>query len=188
MEISCNLILAGLASLRTWYYFRLCLSFSCSSYDLILIKKSHASNFYSFTKVLIKSKNSLLVTVVVQFAAKTTNSEEATYFLSLMAFLIDKLKSHHPPFLSTALTYMCIYICLKQKRRVQTSGWENNGNARENVHWSLPFHDVTMKHIKTLIWKKTVWRNLIQKLLIEKFLNTLHFASIKSEAATGAVL
>ena len=80
--------------------------------------------------------------------------------------------------LSTALTYI----------RFQTSGWESNGNTRENIYWSLLFHGVTMKHIKTLIWKKTVWRNLIQKLLIEKFLNTLHFASIKSEAATGAVL
>ena len=30
------------------YYFRLCFSFSCSSYDLILTKKSNASNCYSF--------------------------------------------------------------------------------------------------------------------------------------------
>ena len=35
-----------LASLRTWYYFRLCFSFSYSGYDLTLIKKSHTSNFY----------------------------------------------------------------------------------------------------------------------------------------------
>ena len=30
-----------LASLRTWYCFRVCFSFSCSSYDLTLIRKRH---------------------------------------------------------------------------------------------------------------------------------------------------
>ena len=38
-----------LASLRTWYYFRLYFSFNRSDFDLTLIKKSH-------TKVLIKNK------------------------------------------------------------------------------------------------------------------------------------
>ena len=33
-----------LASLRTWYYFRLCFIFSFSGYDLTLIKRSHTSN------------------------------------------------------------------------------------------------------------------------------------------------
>ena len=46
-----------LASLRTWYYFRLCISFSCSGYDLILILKSHTLNCYSFLqKFLLKTK------------------------------------------------------------------------------------------------------------------------------------
>ena len=36
----------------------------------------------------------LLVTVVVQFTAKTTNSEKAIYFLSPMSYSIHKLKSH----------------------------------------------------------------------------------------------
>ena len=37
-----------LASLRTWYYFRLCFIFSCSGYDFTLIKRSHTSNYCSF--------------------------------------------------------------------------------------------------------------------------------------------
>ena len=39
-----------LASLSTWYYFRLCFSFSCSSYDLSLLKKSHTLNCYPFVQ------------------------------------------------------------------------------------------------------------------------------------------
>ena len=67
-------------------YFRLCFSFRYSGYDLTLIKKTHALSFYSFFL--------LLVTVVVQFTAKTTNSEKAIYFLSLISCSISKLKSH----------------------------------------------------------------------------------------------
>ena len=61
-------------------YFRLCFSFSCSDYDLTLSKKSNPLNCYSFLHNLLwktKIRNSLLVTVIVQFAAKTTNSEKA---------------------------------------------------------------------------------------------------------------
>ena len=36
----------------------------------------------------------MLVTVIAQFAAKSTNSEKAIYFLSLMFWSINKLKSH----------------------------------------------------------------------------------------------
>ena len=51
-----------LASLETWYYFQLCFSFSCSGYDLILIKKTHAINCYSFLqKFLLKTKTYKLV-------------------------------------------------------------------------------------------------------------------------------
>ena len=52
-------------------YFRLCVSFSCSGYDLTWIKKSHTLNFYSFFL--------LLVIVVAQFTAKSTNSEQAIH-------------------------------------------------------------------------------------------------------------
>ena len=46
-----------LTSLRIWYYFRLCFSFSCSGYDLTIIKKSHTLNWYSFLqKFLLKTK------------------------------------------------------------------------------------------------------------------------------------
>ena len=66
-------------------YFRLCFSFSCSGYDLTLIKKSHTLNFYLFFL--------LLVTVVAQFTAKTTNSEKAIYFLSLKSHVLFTGKS-----------------------------------------------------------------------------------------------
>ena len=36
----------------------------------------------------------LLVTVVAQFTAKTTNSEKAAYFLSLIFCSMNKLKPH----------------------------------------------------------------------------------------------
>ena len=66
-------------------YFRLCFSFSCSGYDLTLIKKSHTLNFYLFFL--------LLVNVVAQFTAKTTNSEKAIYFLSLKSHVLFTGKS-----------------------------------------------------------------------------------------------
>ena len=51
-----------LTSIRTWYYFKLCFSFSCSGYDLILIKKSHTLNCYSFLqKFLLEIKTQKLV-------------------------------------------------------------------------------------------------------------------------------
>ena len=69
-----------LPALRTWYYFRLCFSFSCFVFDLTLIKKSHTLNCYSFLhKFLLKTKiTNSLVTVIAQFTVKTTNSERAT--------------------------------------------------------------------------------------------------------------
>ena len=46
-----------LSSLRTWYFFKLCFRFSCSGYDLTLIKKSHAVSYYSLLRnFLLKSK------------------------------------------------------------------------------------------------------------------------------------
>ena len=46
-----------LTYLGMWYYFRLCVRFSCSGYDLILIKNSHTLNCYSFfKKFLLKKK------------------------------------------------------------------------------------------------------------------------------------
>ena len=55
-------------------YFKLCFSFSCSGYDLTLIKKSHRLNLNSFLQ-------KLLVTVVAHFTAKATDSKKAIYFL-----------------------------------------------------------------------------------------------------------
>ena len=54
--------ISWLAALRTWYYFGLRFSFSCSGYDLTLIKKSHTLNCYSFLqKFLLKTKTNKLV-------------------------------------------------------------------------------------------------------------------------------
>ena len=85
-----------LASLEVWYHFRLCFSFSCSSYDLTLIKKTHKTNCYSFLqKFLLKAKTyKSLVTGVAQFTAKTANSEKAIYFLSLISCSVNKLVSN----------------------------------------------------------------------------------------------
>ena len=107
--------LSWLPALRTWYYFRLCFSFSCFVFDLTLIQKSHALNCYPFLhKFLLKPKitNSLLVTVIAQFTAKTTNSEKAIYFLSIMSFSINKLKSH------LLFTYKNLYFMILCGKKV----------------------------------------------------------------------
>ena len=86
-----------LESPRTWYYFKLCFSFSCSSYDLTLIKKSHTRGLIkkqNLTLVRFRCFNSLLVIVVPQFRAKTRNSEKDIYFLSRISCSMNKLKSH----------------------------------------------------------------------------------------------
>ena len=80
-----------LASLRAWYYFRFYFSFSCSGYDLTLIKKSHTLNCYLFLQKLQTYK---LVVGVAEFTAKTINSDIAFHFLSLMSYSINKLKFH----------------------------------------------------------------------------------------------
>ena len=89
-----------LASLRSWYYFRLCVSSSCSGFDLTVIKKSHILNCYMFLQKSFKKQQftnlSLLVTVVAQFTTKTANSKKAIriYILSLMSYSINKPKSN----------------------------------------------------------------------------------------------
>ena len=51
-----------LASLGTWYYFRLCFSFSCSGHGLTWIKKCPTLNCYSFLQTfLLKTKFRKLV-------------------------------------------------------------------------------------------------------------------------------
>ena len=60
-------------SLRMWYYFRLCFSFSCSGYKLTVIKK--AKHFaFCFTR-------SLLATVVGPCTTKTTNLRKAIHVI-----------------------------------------------------------------------------------------------------------
>ena len=72
-----------LASLRTWYYFRLCFSFSC--------KMSHTLNCYPFIqKPFIRFYKFVFSNCVAQFVAKPTNSEKAIYFLLLKSCLINK--------------------------------------------------------------------------------------------------
>ena len=60
-------------SLRMWYYFRLCFSFSCSGYKLTVIKKAKHFTF-CFT-------HSLLATVVGPCTTKTTNSRKAVHVI-----------------------------------------------------------------------------------------------------------
>ena len=49
-----------LSALRTWYYFRLCFSFSCFVFDLTLIKKSHTLNCYLFYKLVVGNCDSTI--------------------------------------------------------------------------------------------------------------------------------
>ena len=54
-----------LASLRTGYCIRLCFNFSCSCFDLTLIKNSHTLNCYLFLqKFLLKTKTYKLAFLV----------------------------------------------------------------------------------------------------------------------------
>ena len=88
-------VCSWLASLRTWYYYRLCFSFSCSGYGLVLIKESHTLNYYLFLqKFLLKAKSYKLVVDNCDrsITANSTNSEKAIYFMSLMSFSTNKLK------------------------------------------------------------------------------------------------
>ena len=77
--------------------FELAISFNCCGHDLTIIKKNHTFS------------NSLLVTVVTQFTTKTIY-----YFLSLMSYLINKLKSH---ILFTSKK-MCVFLLYIQKKIV----------------------------------------------------------------------
>ena len=69
----------------------LCFSFSFSGYDFTLIKKNYTLNCYLFLqKFLLKNQkvaNSLLIAVVAQFTAKTTNLQKAmNFFVTYFSF------------------------------------------------------------------------------------------------------
>ena len=103
--------------------------FSCSGYDLALIKRSHTLNYYVFTKVLIKNmilqtRCWLLETVIAQFIAKTTNSEKAISFLSLMSCSIKKLKS-----VLHIYKILCFPILLGKKKFAPGNGGEGGGGG-----------------------------------------------------------
>ena len=105
-------------------YFRLCFSFSCPGCELTFIKKESCIKFlFVFTKVLFLKKkltNLLLVTVVAQFTAKTTNSEKTIYFLSLRSCSINKV-SH---VIHTSKFYDNFMFCdLRWKRNVCSWMW-----------------------------------------------------------------
>ena len=88
-KISWYLILAG------WHHKErdIVLDFFQLQLFRLLITKSHTLNCYSFLlKFLLKTK-SLLATLIAQFTAKTTNSQKAIYFLSLMSCSINQPKS-----------------------------------------------------------------------------------------------
>ena len=73
--------------------FQTCFSFSCSGYDLALIKKNHTLNYYLFLQKFSLKQNLTNSLLTAEFTAKTTNSEKAIYFLPLMSYSINKLKS-----------------------------------------------------------------------------------------------
>ena len=75
-EILLQFNTGSLASLKPWYYSRIC--FSSVFMDRVIIKWS-----FVFKKFLIKNKftSCLLVTVVAQFTDKTTNSKKYINFL-----------------------------------------------------------------------------------------------------------
>ena len=57
----------------------------------------------------------LLVTVVAQFTVKTINSEKALYFLSLMYFSINKVKTHMWFTCKNFTKMLCVPIKLGKK-------------------------------------------------------------------------
>ena len=70
----------------------------------------------------------MLVTVIAEFNAKTTNSEKAIYFLSLMSCSMDKLKSH--------MFFACkifFFLILRGKKHFDP---ENGGG--EGAGWRSP--------------------------------------------------
>ena len=73
--------------------FQTCFSFSCSGYDLALIKKNHTLNYYLFLQKFSLRQNLTNSLLTAEFTAKTRNSEKAIYFLPLMSYSINKLKS-----------------------------------------------------------------------------------------------
>ena len=78
-----------LGSLRTWYYFRFCFSFSCSGYDLTLIKKSHTSNCYSFLqKFLLKTKTYKLVAGNYGSSIYCQNSKFRKSYLHFVTYIL----------------------------------------------------------------------------------------------------
>ena len=107
--------------------------FSCSGYDLALIKRSHTLNYYVFTKVLIKNmilqtRCWLLETVIAQFIAKTTNSEKAISFLSLMSCSIKKLKS-----VLHIYKILCFPILLGKKKICSRKCWGGGGGLAPSL-------------------------------------------------------
>ena len=87
-EILLQFNTGSLASLKPWYYSRIC--FSSVFMDRVIIKWS-----FVFKKFLIKNKftSCLLVTVVAQFTDKTTNSKKYINFLLFISWCINKLTS-----------------------------------------------------------------------------------------------
>ena len=107
------------ASLKTWYYFRLCFSVSCFGYDLLVVKMTQTLNYYSFyTKVFIKTTN--LRTCCwhlgeFNLQQKQQMRKKAIYFLSLMSYSINTLKVYR---LFTSKKFLKKFLLQKMVR-----GW-----------------------------------------------------------------
>ena len=137
--------------LRTWHYFRLCFSFSCSSYDF---KLSYTLNYYSFSQnFLLKTKTGkLVVGKQARFTVKTTNSEKAIYFLSLMSLFN---KSH--------MFFTCKNVIFSDFtwKKILLQEMVGRGACP-----SLSLRPRQMTVSKRFSWVFTLWNNLRKKLEI----------------------
>ena len=105
--------------------FQTCFSFSCSGYDLALIKKNHTLIYYLFLQKFSLKQNLTNSLLTAEFTAKTRNSEKAIYFLPLMSYSINKLKSQ-----------MFIYVEKKVGSIPEFLGSGRKCQTLDSGHWT----------------------------------------------------
>ena len=105
--------------------FQTCFSFSCSGYDLALIKKNHTLNYYLFLQKFSLKQNLTNSLLTAEFTAKTRNSEKAIYFLPLMSYSINKLKSQ-------------MFIYVEKKVLLREMVGEGGGGCIYRRHTRIP--------------------------------------------------
>ena len=119
-------------------YFRFCFSFICSDYGLTLIKKSHILNFYLLFLLVMAG--------IAQFTVKTTNSKKDIYFLSLISWSINKLKSRN---YSHVKVLMNFYVFRFNVENFFFAPIKGEGT---DAHLCPPFCTALLRTILFLIW------------------------------------